>query len=255
MGGLRLLTLNGCEQVAKLPAYFTGEELSALLTWMIDKNSVMTFPETFCIAKVPRKCLSPKLKIIEDPNLIEIGFDLIPNDVFPKTLPDFKFTGFHKALKTFTNVIYVVPNKDIFISSMSYRSGFPMTPDTIRYEYSQCKFVRVKHEASEAKVAISVSINGQLIANRSFNFSWDSPLWATGFYSSPPLLSKGRAYNVTVALKLDAGTGYFEDVPLNEVNKHIREKMDKSLYTTFSFKALEEDTPLFVSHFDCIPFK
>jgi hypothetical protein len=154
MGGLRLLTLDECEQVAKLPAYFTGEELSALLTWMVDKNSVITFPDTICIVKVPRNYLPPKPKIVEDSKLVENEFELIPDDVFPKYFPDFQFKGFHKALKTFTNVINVVPNKDILFTSYMCRSGLPKMPPTIRFDYSRSKLVKVEHEEPKLEATV-----------------------------------------------------------------------------------------------------
>jgi hypothetical protein len=71
--------------------------------------------------------------------------------------------------------------------------------------------------------------------------------------SPPPLLKKGQNYQVFFWLKVDSGTGIFDDVPVDQVNKYIADKMDKDLYSKFFFEKPENDTPLFVSLFGCIP--
>jgi hypothetical protein len=222
---------------------------------MVDKTNVMTIPGTLCSVEVPRIYRPLKPKIIDDPKLVEIDFYLIPHSVFPKALPDFQFTGFHKVLRTINNVVTIVPNKDILFTGYMCRSGLPMMPPKIRYDHLLCKLVREEQEEPILKVTAGVSINCKFIQDCPLNFKSHSEDDGPYLSSPLPLLKKDNTYRANFTLKVDSGTGYFDDIPVEQVNKRIADKMDKDLFKKFYFDVPHKDTPLFVSLFACVPLE
>jgi hypothetical protein len=247
-----LLTLKTSAQVAQLPAYFTSDELAALFTWMVDKDNDRKLPDTLCDIKVPRNYLPSQPKIVDDPTLYEVEISLMPFDVFPKSMPDIHYKGFQKAEKTFTNVITIVPNKDILFTSYMCRSGIPKMPSKIYYDASRKKFVRMECEVPKLQVKVDVAIDGRFIASDSIEFTDYKDEGGQYLASPQPMLKRKQKYQIAFSLKVVSGTGVFDDVSVDKVNNHIHDQLDKTAFKSVKFEAPEIDTPLFVSLFACI---
>jgi hypothetical protein len=231
-----------CEEVENLPANFRF----ALISWVVHRRD-----DTLCAAQPRRNLL---LKTVKEPSITEIKVRLIPYDVFPKSLPDFQYNGFHEAHKTFTNVICVKPNRDILFTSYMCRSGIPKMPSKIYRSAYLGEFVRGESESQNQSVKIGIYINGHTVKSSDIlDFSSYRSVNGTYFKSPQPLLNKNRKYRITFTLKVVSGIGIYDDVPVEKVNDYLEDSFDMSYFKDVFYEKPEKKTALFVSRLGFVP--
>jgi hypothetical protein len=239
---LRLLTVKQAD-IAKLSDYLTADELASLLVLNIARNSARAVPDTLCALKDPRSFSIKGGDETDSVCPVELEFDLIPQNIFPKSRPDFLNHGFFKGTREFVNVINIVPKMDIYLSSVMFRSCVPRRAPKIKHG-DDGDFIKLKQESMIVKFSFSISLNGQEVQCRE-NFEFNSCQDYGTYLTIPPVLTQDNSYKLNISIKADGG--YFDNVPVVKVNKHILDTMDSSIFKRAHFDDPGRVTPLFVS--------